>query len=307
VANRLNPPAITEEERTVFTGTVTSRHDDPIDGATVTLVRLDRDSSTAPWPAALTDAQGTFVVTDIEPGPYQILAMAEGYQTHASLMGYHFGVERLGAWPIRLGRPGLRSSFGAVGALEACVAALAAMGFVLASAHRFWRPHPQLRVPRVARALIGLGLGVTAGLTAALLANGVVRLVSNAGPAFPDGAVLWARYSGYGAIGFAGGGVAPLLGLWVAMSRRSAVAPAWAATLAGCGGMAAGFSMCRALVTKGFHEYLGMAISCPPVSAPVRLTYAHMQVVCVASGVVVALAGLSVSLVIRWLNSRHVA
>ncbi len=153
--------AAPEEAAASFTGTVTdSGSGDPIAGATVALVWYGPGATTAAQPSALTDAQGALVVADIEPGTYEVVAMARGYRTYASLIAYRFGGEAPPVRPLRLGRPGLRSSLAAVGALQASFAALAAMALALALTRRFWRRQPEPGEGRMSRVFIGIGTAI---------------------------------------------------------------------------------------------------------------------------------------------------
>jgi hypothetical protein len=293
-----------ETATTEFAGTVTDRLTrDPISGATVMMMR-GKSITSEPEPA-VTDGQGRFVVTDIRPGVYGLMVVANGYRTRLWPIVWAVGPEPMLVIDVQMRPPlGLLASLSHVGAVPACLAALLAMSVVFAAVRHFWLPLPSPSVGVAARAALGLGAGLLVGPSAALLACAVIRLVSTAGPALPDGVLFWARYAGYGAIGVAGFGVAPVVGLVTAISARVAVAPARAATVAACGGLAAALSLCRSAVRYGWHEYLGTSTVCRLTGGPAHLSAAHMVIVCVAVAAVTGVVGVSASLLIRGLTDR---
>ena len=64
--------------RTSVEGVVTDAEGAPIAGATVTVVRTIRDAGTAAGQAT-TDAAGRYLIGDLAPGPYDVVAAAPGY------------------------------------------------------------------------------------------------------------------------------------------------------------------------------------------------------------------------------------
>lgn len=281
----------------------------PLPGATVILRPLD-SSSAAPAPV-VTDAQGRFAIVDVRTGRYDLVFMAPRYRSR--VLGT-FGVDAASRHVV-MRNVGLGATRGLPDALThlgvpAWLAALVVMAAGLALMRLVLPRPPPSGVQRVARKRVALAVGLVVGPAAAMLICAVVWIVSTAGPELPDGVLPWARYSGYGAIGFAGFGVAPVIVLVSSINARVATAPVQAAILAACAGLAAGMSMCRSLTTAGLGHYLGFAgvdIAYPGFGGPLNLARSHMQVVCVASAVVVGVTGLAASWALRRLSDRRSA